>query len=71
MRASTRSAGPPRVAWRVADSLSLRQFLGIPLDKLTPDHSTLSRTRRLAGPANGGAHVPLTITTRGTQLNAV
>ncbi|MEX0774252.1 MAG: transposase [Phycisphaeraceae bacterium] len=35
------------IAWRVADSLSLRQFLGIPLDKATPDHSTLSRTRRL------------------------
>ncbi len=35
------------IAWRVADSLSLRQFLGIALDKATPDHSTLSRTRRL------------------------
>ena len=35
------------IAWRAADSLSLRAFLGIPLDKATPDHSTLSRTRRL------------------------
>ena len=35
------------IAWRVADSLSLREFLGYELDKATPDHSTVSRTRRL------------------------
>ena len=35
------------IAWRLADSLSLRRFLGYALDELTPDHSTLSRTRRL------------------------
>jgi transposase len=35
------------IAWRVADSMSLRGFLGLPLDKNPPDHSTLSRTRRL------------------------
>jgi transposase len=35
------------IAWRIADSLSLRSFLGIPLSKNPPDHSTLSRTRRL------------------------
>lgn len=35
------------IAWRVADSLGLRQFLRIGLDENTPDHSTLSRTRRL------------------------
>ena len=35
------------IAWRVADSLSLRSFLGLALDEPTPDHSTLSRTRRL------------------------
>ncbi len=35
------------IAWRVADSLSLRQFLGYSLEQGTPDHSTLSRTRRL------------------------
>ena len=35
------------IAWRVADSMSLRHFLGLPLDKNPPDHSTLSRTRRL------------------------
>jgi transposase len=35
------------IAWRVADSLSLRKFLGYALDEQTPDHSTVSRTRRL------------------------
>lgn len=35
------------IAWRVADSLSLRTFLGYDLTERTPDHSTLSRTRRL------------------------
>jgi len=35
------------IAWRVADSLGLRQFLQIGLDEATPDHSTISRTRRL------------------------
>ena len=35
------------IAWRVADSLSLRQFLQIGLDEQTPDHVTISRTRRL------------------------
>lgn len=35
------------IAWRVADSLSLRQFLGYGIDEKTPDHSTISRTRRL------------------------
>jgi transposase len=35
------------IAWRVADSLTLRQFLQIGLDELTPDHVTISRTRRL------------------------
>lgn len=35
------------IAWRVADSLSLRRFIGYALDENTPDHSTISRTRRL------------------------
>jgi IS5 family transposase len=33
------------IAWRCADSLSLRGFLGTPLDESTPDHSTLTNTR--------------------------
>src|SRR6516164_7396048 len=35
------------IAWRTADSLSLRKFVGYALDEATPDHSTISRTRRL------------------------
>ena len=35
------------IAWRTADSLSLRKFLHYALDEKTPDHSTISRTRRL------------------------
>ncbi|HEV3116728.1 MAG TPA: transposase [Gemmataceae bacterium] len=34
------------IAWRCGDSLSLRQFLGIAFGKLTPDHSTLTNTRK-------------------------
>ena len=33
------------IAWRCADSLSLRAFLGLALDERTPDHSSLSRIR--------------------------
>jgi transposase len=35
------------IAWRLADSLTLRQFLSIGLDENTPNHVTISRTRRL------------------------
>src|ERR1700693_4303227 len=35
------------IAWRLSDSLALRRFLGYALTDETPDHSTLSRTRRL------------------------
>jgi transposase len=35
------------IAWRVADSMSLRGFLGYGLTDATADHSTLSRNRRL------------------------
>jgi transposase len=34
------------IAWRAADSLALRDFLGVGLET-APDHSTISRTRRL------------------------
>lgn len=33
------------IAWRCADSLSLREFLGVPLTEDTPDHSSLTRVR--------------------------
>ena len=35
------------MAWRAADSLGIRAFLRIALDETAPDHSTISRTRRL------------------------
>ena len=34
------------IAWRVADSMALRQFMRYRLDEATPDHSSVSRTRR-------------------------
>jgi len=35
------------IAWRAADSLGVRSFLGLALTEAAPDHSTISRTRRL------------------------
>ena len=35
------------IAWRAADSLAIRRFLGIAVDEAVPDHSTISRTRCL------------------------
>src|SRR6266705_863057 len=35
------------IAWRANDSLALRRFLGVGLEEAPPDHSTISRTRRL------------------------
>ena len=35
------------IDWRCNDSLSLKAFLGVPVDQPAPDHSTISRTRRL------------------------
>jgi len=35
------------IAWRCADSLSLRSFVGYAIDEAATEHSTLSRTRRL------------------------
>ena len=35
------------IAWRAADSLAVREFVGLGLDRAAPDHSTISRTRRL------------------------
>jgi len=35
------------IAWRANDSLALRRFLRVGLDETPPDHSTISRTRRL------------------------
>jgi transposase len=38
------------IAWRCADSLGLRQFLGLALDEASPDHSTLTNTRKRLPP---------------------
>ena len=35
------------IAWRLADSLSMRKFIAYALTEETPDHSSFSRTRRL------------------------
>ncbi len=34
------------IAWRCADSLSLREFLGLRTDESTPEHSSLTRIRK-------------------------
>ncbi len=38
------------IAWRCADSFSLREFLGVALHESTPDHSTLTNTRQRLPP---------------------
>jgi transposase len=38
------------IAWRRADSLALRQFLGLALDEPSPDHSTPTNTRKRLAP---------------------
>ena len=35
------------IAWRVADSLTLREYLGLEVTQEPPNHSTISRNRRL------------------------
>ena len=35
------------ITWRAADSLAVRSFVRLALNEAAPDHSTLSRTRRL------------------------
>jgi transposase len=35
------------IAWRAADSLAVRSFVRLALHEAAPDHSTISRTRRL------------------------
>ena len=47
------------IAWRCADSLSVRDFLGLPLGKAAPDHSSLTYIRR---------RLPLEVYEQGFQL---
>jgi transposase len=35
------------MAWRASDSLTVRAFLRLPVDEPPPDHTTISRTRRV------------------------
>jgi transposase len=35
------------MAWRASDSLAVRSFLQLPVDEPPPDHTTISRTRRV------------------------
>jgi transposase len=35
------------IAWRASDSLAVRSFLRLPVEEPPPDHSTISRTRRV------------------------
>ena len=35
------------ISWRAGDSLSIREFVRIPLNQGGPGHTTISRTRRL------------------------
>lgn len=35
------------IAWRLADSITLREFVSLSLSDSTPDHTTISRNRRL------------------------
>ena len=47
------------IAWRAADSFALREFLGLVLPEAPPDHSTISRTRRLIDVETHEANRPL------------
>src|SRR2546428_11543222 len=47
------------IAWRAADSLALRSFLDVGLKAMPPDHSTLSRTRRLIDLETASSGIPL------------
>jgi hypothetical protein len=47
------------IAWRCADSLSLREFLGIPIGQDTPDHSSMTYIRR---------RLPVEVFVQGFQL---
>ena len=41
--------------WRASDSLAVRAFLRLPVDEPPPDHTTISRTRRVIRPPGATA----------------
>ena len=52
------------IAWRAADSLAVRSFLRLGLEQAAPDHSTISRTRRLIDVETHRAVLPRRISFR-------
>src|SRR5258708_38186526 len=55
------------IGWRVADSLSLRRFLNYGLDEATPDHVTISRTRRVLDGTTHPAGIRFVFSERGRR----
>ena len=49
------------IAWRVADSLTLREFLGYELSDAPADHSTISRTRQVCSSRTEARAPPRTL----------
>ena len=49
------------IEWRCADSMSLREFLGLDLTDRVPDHSTLSRMRSLGSSLGSGPAFCMTL----------
>ena len=47
------------IAWKCSDSLSVREFLGVPIGEDSPDHSSLTRIRQ---------RLPLEVHLRGFQM---
>jgi transposase len=52
------------IAWRLANSLSLREYCGYSLTEGTPNHSTISRNRRLISVETHCAMVTKSVTFR-------
>ena len=59
------------IAWRVADSLSLRRFLGLNLERSTPDHSTIVGLTLHGGAAGDTKTIEETLTTADANLEEV
>ena len=58
------------IAWRAADSFALREFLGLVLPEAPPDHSTISRTRRLIDLETHEAVFTWMLSTRPVSISA-
>src|ERR1017187_1014464 len=58
------------IAWRLSDSLSMRKFIGYTLTEEPPDHSTISRTRRLYALETHKAVFRWVLDRKSTRLNS-